>query len=273
MPDIFEITPGTAQYAIVITIILLIVGLLNQFMLDPGIAEQYAMFYFNLGVMGIVGGIFVTVYLGRFILSNIVSIETGAKILVTVIWIGFFTFISIQAIAGGNQVIGVPTEITTPLSVVVPNEILTRALIPAFLEDFWYLYVFSGLIATLILFFYEFVFPGEEAGFLEYSVVMVFATFLAALNFTSAHFAAYGNQIDAFIGAFIFGWGQALVYAFTGIFLPVAHFLHNYIVTVTPGFAVVSLLPLLIPLRVRRDSHDKEGRRACDADSRNNIPG
>ncbi len=256
--DIFEITPGTAQYAIVIALVLLTAGLLNQFFLDPGIQDQYVAFYLNLAIVGAIGGVFVTVYLGRFILSNLGFLGVGIILSVTAIWIIFFTFLSLQAVATGSQVIGVPDAVTTPLATVIPNEVLTRAFIPALLEDFWYLYVFPGLIAMFMLAFYEFIWPGEEVGFLEYSVAMVIATLAAAFNFTSAHFAAYGNQIDAFIGAFIFAWGQSLVYAFTGLFLPLAHFIHNYIVTVGPQFAIATAFIVLIPMKLTDNKSMKE---------------
>lgn len=254
---IFEITAGNVQYAVVIGIILLTLGVLNGFTLDPGIAESYTTYYINLSIMCVIGGIFVTVYLGRFILGNLVSVETVAKVVIAAVWIGFFTYLSLNAVSNNSQIIGVPNAVTTPLSTIAPDETFTRAFIPALLEDFWFFYVFPGLIAMFMLIFYEFVFPGEDAGFITYSVTMVIATFFGALNFTAAHFAAYGNQIDAFIGAFVFGWGQSLVYAFTGIFFPAAHFLHNYIVTVSPQFAIVAFMPLLIPFKLRGDSHDK----------------
>ena len=92
-----------------------------------------------------------------------------------------------------------------------------------------YLIAFPLVILTILMFIFK---PQSR---IMLFALMVIACLVATTGFnvwlipgfTSAHVPTYGEQQGAYIGAWIFGFGQSMVYMTTGWLAPITHFAHN----------------------------------------------
>ena len=242
-----DITPGSAgrtllEYMAIFLVALLLMAQIQGLSLEPNISSAYADFYFRLSMMGIITLLGMGAF-GIYYFSNdeIWKLSTTSKAIITVAWIVFIAFMTL----GGNQMVGVPKASVATLQLTTETELWTSSVIPGFTEDLFYL---AGLPMTFaFLVFILFDRFGWGIGTKEFMTVSVIACLIAATGyniwlipgFTTAHIPAYGQTQLAYTGAFIFAAGQSLVYLITGWFIPIAHMLHNLIITYGALYLVV----------------------------------
>ena len=91
----------------------------------------------------------------------------------------------------------------------------------------------------------EYVFGIELDGFMLLGL-MILMCFLASMGystwvlpgFTSSHVAAYGQCQNCYTGAFVFGFGQSVIYMTTNMFLPIAHIAHNALIVYSQMYQI-----------------------------------
>lgn len=202
--------------------------------LEQHVSEAYASYYWQLAVIGFLG-ILATVVFG-FKYGDLLGLPTWTKGAIVAVWVIFIVFISMPAL--GGQIIPVPKASAASFQLTPETELYTSSVIPAITEDLAFLWFFPMVIILLTLLIMEYGIGIEITG-THLAAVAVIACLVASIGyniwlipgFTSAHVPAYGNQQTAYTGAFVFSFGQSMVYVFTGWFVPVAHAIHNFIVT------------------------------------------
>ena len=207
---------------------------LNGLALEPHVSASYVEFYQNtlnvaawILILFLVANVYKEVRVG-----DILGLKNYQKAFV----MGLFIVLILSMTLGaeqGTSVIPVPRASALPLQLDANTEVLTSSIIPAFTEDALYLIA----LPMLILFTLSFVIKPKSAKVLL--TLMVISSLIATTGFniwvipgfTSAHVPAYGEVQEAYLGAWIFGFGQSMTYMVTGWFVPVAHGLHNYIIS------------------------------------------
>ena len=241
-----DITPGSAgrtalEYMAVFLVALLLMAQIQGLSLEPDISSAYSDFYFRLSTMGVITLLGMGAF-GIYYFSNdeIWKLSAIHKIIIIVAWTAFIAFMTL----GGNQMVGVPKASAT-LQLTPETELWTSSVIPGFTEDLFYL---AGLPMTFaFIVFIAFDRLGWGIGTREFMAVSIIACLVAATGyniwlipgFTTAHIPAYGQTQLAYTGAFIFAAGQSLIYLITGWFIPIAHILHNLIITYGALYLVV----------------------------------
>jgi uncharacterized membrane protein (DUF485 family) len=238
-----DITPGS-----IFIVALLLMAQIQGLSLEANISQSYTDFYFRLSIMGIVS-LFGMVAFGIYYFSNdeIWKIPTEWKVIITVGWIAFVSFMTL----GGNQMVGVPKASAVNLQLTQSTELWTSSVIPGFTEDLFYLAGLPMAFAVIVMLLFDRF--GWGVGTKEFMGISVVACLVAAggyniwviPGFTTSHIPAYGNIQLAYAGAFIFAAGQSLVYLITGWFLPIAHIIHNLIVVYGSLYIVVAFFPLM----------------------------
>lgn len=220
-------------WPLILVLILIFISMqLNGLALEPNVNAGYVEFYQNtLSIAGWAVLALVVFNLHREThIGEILGIGTWQKAL---LFFGFFAFIMLLTI-GAGQIVPVPRASAQPLQLNSETEVfITSSLIPAFTEDAVYLIAFPAIILTILLVVIEQLFG--DVGRPEAIGAVVLACLIASTGFniwvipgfTSAHVPAYGEVQEAYLGAWIFSFGQSMVYMFTGWFAPITHFAHN----------------------------------------------
>lgn len=225
------------MWPIFFLIALMFIGMqLNGLALETNISNEYISFYqntLNLAAWSLVLLVFSNLYLETR-LGDILGISTTNK---AIMFFGFFAFIMLLTV-GSGQVLPIPRASAQPLQLNSGTEIITSALIPAFTEDALYLMALPAIMLTMILGFMEWAFgrPSPTQAIMAVILACIIATsgfnIWVIPGFTSAHVPAYGEQQSAYLGAWIYGFGQSMVYILTGWLAPITHFAHNALIVV-----------------------------------------
>lgn len=133
------------------------------------------------------------------------------------------------------QVLPIPTPLAQAGLQISPNQNTYLTVVPpALFEDFSML-----IISCILIFAISMVF--KRVGINLYSNPLAF-TAVAGLTsgivslgygwflpgFASSHLGTYGANYGLYLAAFIFMFTQLFIYQVTGIFMPIAHMLHNF---------------------------------------------
>lgn len=195
---------------------------LMQMSVDPMVDPKFSSFYIN----GMIGGMLIISFMGlfRWKFGDAFNLPNWAK----GVWIIVFVlFISMMTLNTG-QMIGVPDSMVLGASIPKESQIYNSAVFPAFGEDMtWLVGLPMGLTFVFLLISERL---GFEVGWTLFLTLGITACLISAFVFTSAHQQAYQEQRVAYTGAFIFSAGQSITYLATGVFLPIAHFVHNFLV-------------------------------------------
>ena len=139
-------------------------------------------------------------------------------------------------------------QVSTGIAMSAGKTIYLQSVIPGVLEDYAYLIVlpmviffFMGVILYRLL--------GIRPTIAVNTVLIIIACLMASLGysiwvipgFTSSHTKVYGELSPAYLSAFAFSFGQSLVYHVTGIFFPLAHIIHNFIISIGPTWSIFGL--------------------------------
>jgi hypothetical protein len=237
--DDFEIKKPLVGYIIIILITVFLYMQLQALSLEENVSQGYVSFYLGYATLGIITAIM------SIVLYAIVRIRWGSiiqhwwvKLALSIV----FIFYIVMLTTGSGQIIDVPRASQVELQLTPATELYTSSVIPAILEDWIILWIFPFIIFIGIGLVLENGLGIEidaENHVLRYVGVGVTACLIASVGvnvwlipgFVSQHVPAYGGQTDAYTGAFLFALPQSILYFFTGWFLPVAHGIHNFIVT------------------------------------------
>lgn len=201
---------------------------------EPNVSQEFIRFYqslANLALQGLLLSIVFIVY-RELRIGEILDLGFLEK---AVIFFGFIIFIIVLTI-GAGQILPVPKSSVQALQLSPEMEIYSASVIPAFTEDPAYLIYLPMFIMFITVALLELV--GIELDRTMVLAVMVIACLIASTGFniwfipgfTSAHVPAYGEFQEAYIGAWIFGFGQSMTYMLTGWLIPVAHVVHNALI-------------------------------------------
>lgn len=165
------------------------------------------------------------------------------------------------------QIMPIPHPIEVGYTVSPMAEAYYSSIIPGFYEDFTWGIILPTLIFNflwLILLLTLKVDARQSIG--SYLGVMLIAILISSIGygilipgFATAHTVAYQENIQAYISAFIFMFIQALLYSITGLFLPIAHIIHNalfslgYVIAFSIGGVSTALIFLRLKNRRRLD--------------------
>jgi hypothetical protein len=208
--------------------------------LEENISEAYTSYYFGLAVIGAVGVVGLAAFQVRY--GDILGIHWPIKALSVIGWTVFIVMIT----STGQQIYPVPVAYIEPLQIGPTEEMWTSAVIPPIVEDLAFLFVLPMVLTLFTLLILERV-GYDDPGRKLITVVVVASCLVASTGyniwflpgFTSAHIPTYGGNQGAFVGAWVFSFGQSLVYMFTGWFVPFAHMIHNGIITNAQAHQVV----------------------------------
>jgi hypothetical protein len=204
---------------------------INGIALEQDVSPQYVEFYRN--TFNVAGWAIVALLLFNIPREAGVGEILGlSRLNKAIIFFGFIGIIMFMTV-GAGQMLPVPRASVEALQLTPATEIITSSVIPALAEDSLYLMAFPLVILTILMFIFK---PQSR---IVLVALMVVACIIATTGFniwlipgfTSAHVPTYGEQQDAYMGAWIFGFGQSMVYMTTGWLAPVAHFLHNAWIT------------------------------------------
>lgn len=243
--DAFELKRNVIL-PLAITVVLIFIALqLQGLSLEPHVSETYVSFYGGLvaiGLAGIVGMAFFQIKFGFKLMKS-----RKWKLAILTVFVLFIVFLSLDR----GQIIPVPRASVQEFQLNSGTELYTSSVIPGIVEDLVYLWLLPLAIIITILGLYEW--KIGEAGKPQIIAAVVIGCLIASTGyniwlipgFTSAHIPAYG-QSDAYFGAWIFSFGQSMVYMTTGVFMPAAHIIHNLIISYgelyqinTAGFLIV----------------------------------
>jgi hypothetical protein len=195
---------------------------LTHMAVDPSFDPKFISFYTNTILAGLV--VIMGMGLFRWRYGDVLTLPTWAKLIWIVIWVIMIGWITIKQ----GQIIGVPDSMVLGASLSKESQIYNSAVFPAFGEDMVWL---VGLPMGLSFIFFLIVEKiGFEIGWGMFITLGVIACVISAFVFTSAHVHTYQEQRIAYTGAFVFATGQSITYLFTGVLIPFAHAIHNYLV-------------------------------------------
>ena len=233
MSDIVNIGK-TSVMGISIFLVIYFLGLqLTGLSLEMNISKAYIDFYSGLIPLGILSIIGIVVFRIRYFDAFGDYLSGPVKFFLIIGWTLFIVILSFR----GTQVIPVPRASAEGLQLTEGTELYLSTIVPGILEDLVYLAGLPMVLMTGILLFLEFGLSIEPSAGLILGIAIMSA-FVASLGyniwvipgFASAHVPSYGASSPALAGAFMFSFGQSLVYIFSGLFIPAAHILHNAIV-------------------------------------------
>lgn len=234
-----DVKKNVAMYAAIFLALFILAMQIKGLSLEPDVSQAYSTFYFDLVMVGF-AGLLATVAFGLKY-GDALKLPWWSKAGVTAVWIIIIIMISTSA----GQILPVPKASTVNFQLTPGTELYTSSVIPAITEDWTYLWVLPMVFLLIMSLVAEYGFGVEITG--RYIVVFaVIACFIASTGyniwvvpgFTSAHVPSYGNTQNAYVGAWTFAFGQSIVYVFTGWFLPIAHGIHNFMVTYGQLFQV-----------------------------------
>ena len=217
------------KWLIFITISILIVRqVLMMALLDSVLSQTYLNWYLEASItaLGYMVIIFIFGIYRELRLGEALGLSNMNKI---IIFVGFVAFM-VVATWGAGQIIGIPSNIANQgFSISGGEELFYSSIVPAVTEDPIFLIAVPALSAMIILIIYEVV--AGKPGIKIVTAAIIISMIIGGTVFASAHQVAYGQNQDAYLGAWVFGVGQTGVYMTTGIFLPVAHIVHNAMLT------------------------------------------
>jgi len=219
-------------YIIILMALFVISMQLQGLSLEPNVAEGYVRFYQALIPICMFGAIFLILY--KFLETEEFKIieSKWLKIGIHLTWIIIIIILTTRA----GQILPVPKASVQEFQLSVGTELYTATVIPGLLEDFSYNLVFPLMIVitgALVIHL-----TGRDVSRTQIIALILGACFISSLGynvwvipgFASAHVPAYGQQPTAYLGAFIFSYGQSTVNLMTGWFIPFAHIIHNGII-------------------------------------------
>lgn len=240
----------TVEYLAIAAIGIYLIMQINGMTLLEATSQTYTTFYYRTLMTGL-GGIFIMVVFGVWYFT-INPLQLGWK--TSVLIIALYTVFIAALSYSGNQIWPVPSAFSNPMSMSPLENYITSSLIPGFSEDLLYLCVFPMILILLYSLAKLLILGGIEIDRIEFMIVAFIACGIASTGygiwvipgFTSSHVPAYGGAQLAYAGAWIFSFGQSLIYLITGIFAPLAHIIHNIIITNQQLYAVSVAIPMLV---------------------------
>lgn len=208
---------------------------LSGLALEEHVSPKYIDFYQNLAYIAMSGSVILVVFMlsRENHIGEILGIDRKTKVVIFVAFIIFIVFMT----TGLGQILPVP-KASIGFQLNADTELYTSTVIPGFVEDYAFLIVLPMVLLTIFLYVTEKVF-GIEPGRGLAILFIILSCLISSTGFniwvipgfTSAHVPAYGEVQGAYIGAWIFGFGQSMVYMFTGYFVPIAHMAHNFLIS------------------------------------------
>jgi hypothetical protein len=241
MADEIEWSNKAKAMNLVIFLVIFVLALqVLNLSLEENISGAYTTYYFGLAVLGGIGILGMAAFQIKY--GDILGIPWILKALSIVGWTVFIVMIT----STGQQIWPVPKASIEAFQIGPTEEMYTSAVIPPITEDLAFLFIFPLVLTLIILLILEKL-GHEDPGRALITVVVVASCLVASTGyniwlvpgFTSAHIPTYGGAQDAFVGAWVFSFGQSLVYMFTGWFVPAAHMIHNGIITNAQAHQVV----------------------------------
>lgn len=236
-----RVAPKLVEYVAIFAVVFWLSMQIAGMSLEANISESYADFYGYLALQGLA----LTLAMGAFGLwyftYDPLGLSKVSKLLIVGVWTAMIAFVTL----GGIQIVPVPKASIETFQLTKETELYTATIIPGILEDLNYLAGLPMIIGLAIFLFLQRL--GVEIGRSAFLGIGIVACLIAASGyniwvvpgFTSAHVPSYGGSQMAYFGAWFFGFGQALVYFITGIFLPLAHILHNFLIVYGQLYSVV----------------------------------
>lgn len=233
MENIEIVTKKNIAYILILIAIYLISMQITGLRVEEGVSPTYINFYHGLAMQGLFGGVFVVLFL--FFRANEFQIVEGRrwKIILHGAVIAAIFITSINAI----QLYPVPRASVSGFQLSEGTELYTSSVIPGVIEDINYNFVLPLIFVIAMV-----IFAGNilkvDVGKKLMIVFILIACLISSVGynvwlipgFTSAHIQAYGENPQAFFGAFVFSYSQSMVNLMTGWFVPVAHIVHNYMI-------------------------------------------
>lgn len=200
---------------------------LQNLSLSTNVSKGFIDFYvpsFQNGILGLLIGTVFVIYRDLKI-GTMLDFSKTTKI---VIFSAFIIGIAMMTITAG-QILPIPEAKATGFSMDRTDEIYLSSVIPAFGEDPVYLVFLPIILLFVIIAAFEKIgiISGEAGERNKILAIMFIVALISGAIFSSAHVQAYGENQDYYLGAFVFGSGQSLVYMTTGYLMPIAHILHN----------------------------------------------
>lgn len=199
--------------------------------LEAGISASYVAFYSGLIPLALMSIIAISIFRVRYL--ELFDFGIPVKFAIIAGWTLLIVFLSFS----GTQIVPVPRASVEGFQIGASEQLYLSSVIPGILEDLVYNVGLPMTLLVIIALVAEFGF-GIEIGTGSLVGFAVIAAIVAAIGynvwvvpgFASAHVPSYGVTNPGLFAAFFFSFGQSLVYILTGIFLPLAHILHNMIV-------------------------------------------
>lgn len=239
----FDVKKPLVGFVVVIIILFFLSMQLQGLGLEEGVSTGYTDFYGNYAVIAL------TMAVVTGFLFYIVRIRWGHIITskwLTLMIIAGFAFYIVVLTTGAGQIMPVPRASMHEFQLNPGTELYTSSVIPAILEDWIILYCLPFMLFIAIGMIIEIPFDYELGRWSVIGLALI-CCFIASVGynvwvipgFVSQHVPAYGGQTEAYVGAWLFAFPQSVIYFFTGVFFPVAHFLHNFIITYGSLYQIV----------------------------------
>lgn len=226
------------QYGVIAIVLFLLALYTASLFLDIRISQSFSLFYIMQNILAI--AVIPLLIIFNWKVGQIVEIPAAYKAIVTVVWIGFIVAISLPGVQQAlnyadcsgdvcvsRPIIKIPNAVVENYQIDSSTQTMTTSVIPAIDEDANYLLILPIFLMVLMVFLGDAIWNVTGSHLIVFALI---ACFISASIFTGAHSPSYGNNQQAYTGAFVYSFGQSAVYVFTGWFLPIAHFMHNYIV-------------------------------------------
>jgi hypothetical protein len=167
------------------------------------------------------------------------------------------------------QIMPIPHPIEVGYTVSPITEAYYSSIIPGFYEDFtWGIILPSIIFNVLWLIILLTLKIDARQSVASFIGVMLIAILISSIGygllipgFATAHKTAYQENIQAYLSAFFFMFIQSFIYAITGLFLPIAHIIHNALFSL--GFVIafsvggVSSALIFLTLKKRRKGNEE----------------
>lgn len=167
------------------------------------------------------------------------------------------------------QIMPIPHPIEVGYAVSPIAEAYYSSIIPGFYEDFtWGIILPSLIFNVLWLIILLTLKVDARQSIASFIGVMLIAILISSIGygllipgFATAHKTAYQENIQAYLSAFFFMFIQSFIYAITGLFLPIAHIIHNALFSL--GFVIafsvggVSTAIIFLTLKIKEKKNEK----------------
>jgi|GEM_PF-6453865 len=206
---------------------------------DPSITSEWKSFYFSLGMLAtfLASVSFVLMFIkGEPILSKFSHLwSDDERILPKKVAVALLVILSITSgvfmYVRNTILLPVPEAITQ--SIAPSKEWFVTSVIPAFFED----YVFFIVVPSMVYVFLKALIKSDSTSVI--TALILISSFSGALLFANFHADVYGNNIPYYTSALIFGMTISVIYLASGIFLPIAHLVHNTIAVFLLKYSIV----------------------------------